>query len=162
MPNTCCLYCSIVISFCVVWLNWRPDIFCIVVCNPVWVHQWVEETVYLWSKCGCVGIYRCEVYPLMKLISACVKVVPLQCVLTSSGNLSLGVHEVTVCQLWLCQCNPSHAWWFVSYDTVNLWGCPNGVDVKYNLLVVQAGVEWTPDVVEHCDVLVCSFYCIHH
>ena len=33
--------------------------------------------------------------------------------------------------------------------------CQNGADVKYNLLVVQAGVEWTGVVVLCGDVLMC-------
>ena len=34
--------------------------------------------------------------------------------------------------------------------------------MKYNLLVVQAGVERTGEVVEHGDILMCPFYCFHY
>ena len=40
--------------------------------------------------------------------------------------------------------------------------CQNGVDVKYNVLVVQADVEWTADAVEHGVILMCPFYCFHY
>ena len=120
--NTCCLYCSVLIGFHEVWLNWRLHIFQVAVDDPVWIHWWVGKTVYLWWKYGCVGIYRSEVYPLMKLVSAWLKVVPLWCVLTSSWDLLLVVYEVIVYQLWLHLCSPFHAWWLVSCNTGNLWG----------------------------------------
>ena len=122
--NTCCLCCSMLRSFHGVWLNWRLHIFQVPVHNPVWAHWWVGETAYLQSKHGYRGIYRSEVYPMMKLVSAWLKVVPLQCVLTSSRDLLLGVHEVIVYQLWLHLCNPLHAWWLVSHNIANLWGFP--------------------------------------
>ena len=53
--------------------------------------------------------------PLMKLVSAWLNVIPLQCVLTFSGDL-LEVHEVIVYQLWLCVCSPLHAWPLASYS----------------------------------------------
>ena len=67
--------------------------------DVVWIHQLVGETFHLQSKHGCIGICRSGVCPLMKLASAWLKVMPLQCVLTFSGDLLLEVHKVIVYQL---------------------------------------------------------------
>ena len=66
-------------------------------CDPVWVL--VVETVHLQSKHGCISISRSGVCPLMKLVSAWLTVMPLQCVFTFSRDLLLEVHEVIVYQL---------------------------------------------------------------
>ena len=169
--NTCCLYCSTLISFCEVWLNWRFYIFQVVVCDPIWVHWWVWQTVYLWSKCRCVGIYRSEVYPLMKPVSVWLKVMPLWCVLTFSGDLLLGVHVVIVHRLWLHLCNPSQAWQLASYNIVNPWGLP-----EWSRCAVQSAGSlgwcivnwwccrewWHPDVsfLLHPSLICCLFTCM--
>ena len=73
--NTCCLCCSVLKSFCEVWLNGKLHIFQVAVYDPVCACQWVGGAVYLQSESGWIGIYRSEVYPLMKLLSPWLKVV---------------------------------------------------------------------------------------
>ena len=156
--NTCCLYCSMLIGFHEVWWNWRLHIFQVTVCNPVWIHWWVEEAVYLPAKHGYVGTCKSEVYSLMKLVSAWLKVVFLQCVLASFWDLLLVVHEEIVYQLSLHLCNPLYVWQLVSYDTENLWGLPewSGCEVQ---LVASSGwcrvnwwccrARWCPDCIHY-------------
>ena len=72
------------------------------------------------------------------------------------------VHEVRVFQLWLHQHNPWYVWRLLSCSIVNFWGLPNGANVKYNLLVAQAAVQWMCEIVECCDILVCLFCCVHY
>ena len=48
------------------------------------------------------------------------------------------------------------------YYSETLEVCLSGANVKYDLLLAQAVIQWTCDVVECSDFLVCPFYCVHH
>ena len=106
-------------NFCEVCLNLTLHIFQVAGCDPVWVQQLVIGIVHWQSKHGCVGICRSEVYLLMKLISAWLKVAFPQCEIASTLDPPLIVHEVNVFELWMHLCNPLYTWRLPLYSIVN-------------------------------------------